>query len=998
MCIIPIIDDDSLKNVGSGDNPCISLKVTMPYGVISLCQPTTNTDGALLKEFFPDSEVLVIAHGSLLQFYKINDDSPILIVEYQVFGDIARVIPLRHPQDTQANLLVLLSDYRFSILRVNNGEITTVQSGDMKSSVGVEIDPPFRIAVSPKALCVQICQTTIQYYRISPYSRLLASFNCPVCCKSIIDFGIMCVDDICVRLIVLYETFTGGTKMQAYESDESMQTFTPKSNFTAGFESDVYFIKVINESTVIALSTNIARKVHFIVTSSPQVQSSTIYTMAPIISMCKMKDDFYLTINENGEICVLRVLPNAIDILKVSEISNAAALIRYNDKCAIAIGSDGTSSMIHIDDSEYPPKLMTNTLFESSGSIRQIIPVGSSQVDCLCAGRYAAHLTREIQLSDVAQMPFPGCQGIWLYRENVFVATYGGKTVAAEFNEEGINPTVIPDLADGQTLAFHVTEGGYIQVTREAIVYETKSIVFKKRALSCSINGRIATVTFDDKINIYIDGEVKYSFDNINTSNAASDLAGERFAFVSWSQRKVTLVDKESKVLKQIEDIPAVAAFFDQAVLVIVLECDDIITVDMNLVEKRVQCPGLHTGVCPTPRGFCISGETPVMFVGGAMWTLSCSGFTQASLLMGTACIVSNNVLTIYSIGNTEPEVRCDLIDDEINFCVRTPNNEFIQYLATGELCVAQHPLKPSENRINPDEKSKFISMAVLEHDGKMLLGAIFGNKLKLYQIIHGCLERRSDYQLHEIPFSIVSFGDSFIVAFPDSIELLGVWPVSLSEIKLKQITTYQTLGASCCISAEGDTVVIGDQLQSVSLIEYNRKNEDFVEIARNSIAMSVVKVLISNRRIFGLDDFGALFEFRYSDFHNTTVNELVLAGSYAICSTATSIAAADNGLIIIGTKEGQLVGVIEIPEEAVRVFQLLESNMETVGQFSPETHRLVMHNNFGLPCPTMVNLDLAILYLKLPQTVREEIAKRASLSLQEVDDICKKVLDIAYM
>ena len=149
---------------------------------------------------------------------------------------------------------------------------------------------------------------------------------------------------------------------------------------------------------------------------------------------------------------------------------------------------------------------------------------------------------------------------------------------------------------------------------------------------------------------------------------------------------------------------------------------------------------------------------------------------------------------------------------------------------------------------------------------------------------------------------------------------------------------------------------------------------------------------------IFGIDDCGSLYVFKYSEFHNTTVNELVIDSSYALCSPATSIAIADNGLVVIGTSEGQLIGVIELPADTEPLFTFLCNNVESLGQFSAEVHRIVMRNNFGLPCQTMFNLDLAILFLKLPEKERSDLAQRYGQPLNVVDDICKKVLDIAYM
>ena len=258
----------------------------MSFGVISLNQPTANTDGTIAENFIPGQNLLVVARGSFLQFFRISK-VPELFSEYQILGNIIRVIPIRHPSDQKSNLLVITSDFRFSVLRFTN-EIRTVQSGSINCSYGVELDPPFKITICEKALIIQITTTNLQYYRISSNSQLMAPFTCTLSCKNIICTEFMQIDDNYARIAVLMESF-GQTKIQVYETDELQQVMNPKSNFAATVEQDAYLIRDLNESTVLVFSTSSAKKIHFLLHNPPHQTSSTINTQNPIQAMIQMR-------------------------------------------------------------------------------------------------------------------------------------------------------------------------------------------------------------------------------------------------------------------------------------------------------------------------------------------------------------------------------------------------------------------------------------------------------------------------------------------------------------------------------------------------------------------------------------------------------------------------------------------------------------------------------------------------------------------------------------
>ena len=981
----------------------------MSLGVISLCQPQSNTDGTLLKSFFPGTDALVLAHGSFIQFYKFPLIQKELIAEYQVFGEIVHVLPLKHPSDQKTNLLVLTSDFRFSILRYVN-EIITVQSGSIRCSSGVELDPPFKVIVHPFAILIQITTNVLQFYRVTPNSQLRAPYNCTITCKSIISANFMQIDESLVRIVVLYESYKK-TLLQVFEGDDTQQVFLPKQNFVSVMEQDAYLVRVLNDTTVLVFSTSAARRIHFLITAIPHITSSTIYTEYPIQYMIKLRECLYFAVDSQSQIQLVEVLDSgAVSVKRAGEVNTPCSLCRVDESRVLCIGKRGETLLIKVSHDPFPQKVTIENIFSGSGSIRKIIPVDKSEVAVLLSGNYAGALTREIELEDFAKMPVEQCNGIWFIERDLIAVSVEDQTFALRIADAEARIEEVPGISNGsRTLFLSNKEDILVQVTPRFMLVNGDLTEFKETAVSASVYGNICVVAFPSNVVAYQNKNIVLELNICNISQVS--LNNDYVAICSWSERKAGVFDYRGNEVRTLENISVISVnFLEGNILAVVLENDDLLLLNVDTGETRkVHCNGKHSSASLQEGGLLIAGETPVLVSPNTVQVFGDKPFLYCSIYENRAAIVDSDGITLSEIIHSTPEVRTTQFNERIVDAISTPSaDHFVICINTvdemsGErkqqLCVSEHPLKVSKEDLTELPKERYIGMtALVSKDNRHLVAVAMENQLILYELIHGSLEKRSQKKLETPPFDVCAFGGLFLVASQTAIQLYKPAPVSRSNIDLIPISQYQTLGASCCVSCDGDEICIGDELESVSHIHYDRKQKTFEELERNTLPLSITHVIIrKDKGIFCVDDNGFLYKLKARTLRNYLALELEIVETYNIGCRATSIAESGNR-IIIGTETGQLLGIIQPPTQCIQCLRLLSMNVVSFGRFSSDSYRQVLYKDSKWPCMSMWNLDLATLFLKLPEREKQSLSEKIRTDVKDLTLMCKSILESTYV
>lgn len=1020
----------------------------MSYGIYSLNSPILISDAAIVHNFEGKRDVLVIARGSLLQFYSLTDGFT-LRYEYRLFGDIARVVPLKHPNDSQSNILLILCDLRYSIIRfvTSNNSIKTVQSGNLKSSTGVALDPPFRIAVSNVALLLQLHQQVLQYFQITSNSQLGLPVNYSIPAKYIIDFDFMNTADL-VRFAVLTEDFGQTTKLQIIDVDSSMPRSSIHKDATQVYmKNDSYAIKVIDSSSLIVFKTDAAIKVQINASTPPRQKSSTIYTSHPLIKFARMDQNHFIVADKGNNLLSISLQDSDfIMAMRIGSINTPIALLPYDDKHLISISQSGESYSIELVGDNNCMSSQTKTFMVNCSSVKKIIDVNSNEFIGICGNGFSHIIRQSLILEEFAQVPVIGVKDVWFFNDE-FVITINDKTFNVSLNDNGIAPVQNGNLiTDQPTIAFKQTnESDFIQITPTKVNVSNSSSNFfsvkdfeaiHQASISNSKIGLIVSNGLTDFVTV-LDHDLNELF-NVEVPVPVEEVAvnDQYVALSSWPENQIVIYSIESaKIVKSIEKVNCIGMTFSPDYLIVSETRDHCIFYSLKSFEPNEQnannqndsftslhCNGMHYSIIPFGDGstndVIVAGERPVLIQNLVVKEIEYAGFKGGACRTDKIVLIHDDSISFcypsgYAMTVHEDKSTIDVVDtiqimsnakesdNRLNFIVASREGENLS------LSVVEHPLSTIHPTFTIKEEEPYIGMASIVCNNMKFVAVIFGTLLILFEVSDELLQERSKLQLGKIPFQITSFNSKFIVAFTEEFQLFELDFVSHSDIKLKKITNMPTQGSTSCISNDDEFVAVCDELQSLVLYAYDDVTNKFSEHARNcfDFGLSICRVSVDD--YFCVDHSGNFFQMQISESRNIESSDLDILSCCALGEGASAMLVfcspkketEDNQTkVLIGTHSSQYIEVISFKptDQFISLYNEIEKEFQSLGRFSSRSHRsVIVQDNFMLPCPIMYNFDLIKMFLEIDDKLQAIIAEGAKMTVEEAQELSEQILKL---
>ena len=150
----------------------------MSLVVESLLNSSQITDCCFIPEFSTsDSNIydcLAIACGNQLIIYLIIDGIPQNPQSFEIYGEIARIIPLHYSHEAQSTLFIILKDYRTSIVRMDfNDQLIYESLGNLLPVNHNNLLPFPNYALHPTCLVLQIDPNHLpNLYRFQYYYQI----------------------------------------------------------------------------------------------------------------------------------------------------------------------------------------------------------------------------------------------------------------------------------------------------------------------------------------------------------------------------------------------------------------------------------------------------------------------------------------------------------------------------------------------------------------------------------------------------------------------------------------------------------------------------------------------------------------------------------------------------------------------------------------------------------------------------------------------------------
>jgi len=976
----------------------------MKTGVYPINSPKQIASGALINNFDED-DVLVIALDCVLQFYRISNGKKYYLYDHYVFGIVSDIIPIKHAEDTKSNIMVVLKDLRFCVLRYEE-QIITVQTGSLRSSYGIPMKSPYMYSIDHHAFLIQTHHNVISYYHITPHSTLSYSYNLLISSDSIIDIGILSSSDSLVKVAVLFSEEESKIKVRVFESNDQNRVFSEHA--IINLEQDSYKMKVIDSSTIVILTTSSATLFRLTSAGSSSSESSSIYTSHPLRKWCDLTTTLSLAIDENNSLIAISIPKDGkIVISRIGSIPLPVSFLRMSSTSAISITGSGQSYKIMVNGSKYPPTPKIEPFIESSGSIRSLIPYGPNNCISISENSQPSMIEQTRSMVIDYSINIPGVLGLWYFGgPQMVLISLSDSSRVLEIND-GIN--IIEKegiIVDSNTLSFsYQSDEEFVQIVPNMIVFKTnqgfKNHEFDGKAISTySLNGWSIVGFEDTSIICYkSDGSEVFRYNTGLTPNAVS-ICEEICVVADWSRETVQIFDLSSLTLTKeiiIENISSVA-FVDTAFVCIQNHhCLRILSENSDRTEFY---DGFLSKLQSQSDGsLFVCGDYPFITD-----TVSTIGIPMDPISL---CDSYDDSIVVYQgdtlhFGTLEDN-QYSYIERSFNyvldaFYMSLINMYCVVYSQNDKLSIglSDHPLFDQKNiQITELVDNGYIGMTSVISGEIEFLAVLVSKKLLLYQPISGVLHPRSVVVFENQPQKLAQINNLFVVAFENELLLYSHEIISSSHVKLTKILSHPTQGSTSSISVNESRIAIGDELESVVVYtcDFESDPPKFKETLRNSNVLGITNVIWKGDDLLAADKNGCIYSMQSSEQKNMVANEILITASYNIGTPITAMILQDDH-VYIGTASGQVFRMIELQDspDMEALLNTIESSTKSLGNLLPSSQTQVIHMGCKLP-QRIANLQLISMFLQLQEEEQALIAEKCGFSIDTALSICNGLL-----
>ena len=989
---------------------------TLALGIFPLKSQAGVTDAVLVRNYEGHRDVFVIARGSLLQFAAYVGNDIKVRFEFNLFGTVAKLVPIRHPGDAQANLLIILEDKRYAVLRSVSGKATTVQYGNLCSSTGVPLDAPFQVRQGPHGILVQFFHQVIQYFRIGPNSQLLAPFNCVVSAKSVIDFDFLGGRDGSVKLVVLVEDFKNKTKVQVYEADEQAQLFVLKPASCVELKRDAYKLQLLTDNSVIVFTTDAAYRLTFQSSGQPAQQSSSIYTSNPLCLFAKMGPNLVLAADNGMNLLQMFTATNGrVKVNRIGGINVPVALIAISGDTALAVAKDGISSIITLSgqDDELKAEIVDAPIV--SESLKKIVEVKDNEFVGLCNGCRAHIVRQSLKIEKGYTIAMPGATGVWFCGDDTLIVSFGRGSRMVKFDSmKGLVACPNSSLITNEPTIGVATLGdnSFIQVTRSAVNIANVAMLQPGHILCCSISNDLISVVVGSGSTCEVElidfsGQILRS---IVISSPAEAVAcnGTLVAVACWSDNSVLAFNVEdARLVRKITGVTGIAMRFTKNYLVVV-NAKDACTLYSLADESEVHslhCEGLHYSIVPIDdEKVIVTGEKPVLIDGAVLKGCDFDSFTCGTVTGNSMALLSDEKLYLCTSRGFSMSVHEEVLQNNIvDAAYIEEENKFIvvsESKGRMSLSISSHPLTSLSSSVTDLDPSygAYVGIAAVCKDDMKLVVIVLGKNLLVYQLSDNLLHKRSELAVHAVPFCIHSFCEGIIVGYRTSFHFYAPDVVSRSDVRLKKVTEVLTQGSSSFISCDESIVAVADELQSLVLYEYDDTTCKFTEHARNCVDLGLISCCMRGDDYFCADSKGNFFRMVIGETKNVESCDLIIVGCCHIGEPVRSMCvfAGEEVRLLLATELGQYIEVIGFdPEPPLHaLYQQLEWQLQSIGKFNARIYRAVKLGQFIPPSPVFYDIGVLRLFMSLDKPTQATICSKSGVDVDTACQCCEKLLD----
>lgn len=952
---------------------------------------------AYIEKFDGIHNYLVLGSSSKLYFYIFENDTPTYRFCYQIFGDIALIIP--HNCDGIPILVVILYSTKFCVLHYENGQILTDQNGELTASTGFEVCQRYSYSIFKSVLLLQLWQEGLQLYKIEKKKMIF------------------------IQNIFFYSTII--TRFQLISSKEFI-VLVKHFDLTFSFEHHVFDLLSCKQTSQVTLPKSFSNFIHLKDKDLLMSQKGFIYQNEKsfvnylslnlnefIFDIFLLESDFFLAVTISGKILTIKKIDvNNVQISTVGEVIKPLKPIIIGRNQFVLPSKSGEVKYFTLNG--------LKTLFTFSGRVKKFIEMSNRCFLGLTTTNHVYRIEKTLFLDDLCEFQFDLRNRCWFIDENQVLFSIEKNTKILNIRDQSEN-IEFPIQRNDETIGFQrIDDHCYIQITKQFVFINNEPLNTTFSNISLSTFSETSFAICENLTQLFLvsfEGNIQYYENFPFQINSIALFKNILLAISSWISSSVLIFrinyneDGECSIelIYEFKNLPIIdISFIDNGEIICALSPkDEVHFLSLSTFSMHsIQCEGIH-------------------------YKLSNISMNEILISGEKSFVIKDKILT--EIENDKSFLYNDCYDDLFLFC-NTDNSLSIKRRKRNYkfkftdvsfpmeiLDVAQYDTNTNAVlfRDSQNETKIAITENVLNFDSYKIDSQNHFEKCKLaclirvkdnisnsiYIVASGGLElfslsldssnqfvKKSSFNFNTklVGLSIIE-NNIFCLILADQIISF-----SLEEGAIIKKSSVDTAGATNCFSYLNRKLIIGDCIGSFVIYEY--QNNLFSEIYRECHELDSSSCLfINDDTMLGADKNSFFYQIKTSQEKNLASKNLVIE---KVCSTGSQIKSMiyckNLNCVLASDLNGQIIECKQIncPEFFNDIFNKIENSLNSVGGFENASFRKCICMGYYIGIPRIYDANILQLFMEIDQNQKEKIAEKCNFNLNDVEFILNEVLD----
>jgi hypothetical protein len=965
--------------------------MTLNYLLSEVFPTSSISDSVFIPNFLNESDALLTAQANHLVVTPFNSGVPGEDKRYDLYGQISKLIPIR-----DSLILVLLTDLRASLITYDD-EFVTLSCANLTPSHDCPI-PPLKYATHPLAVVLQLSHHELQTFPIQSNS-ITTPFSISIGCRSILDFVFIGPVRKVTRLAVLTSEYPEGVILRIIEIDSSESSYSELSAPNVSLPNDTYSIIAldpVNQSVVVAFSSQQAIRVLYNISLTPKVTTATISTPFPLMKMVALQPNFWVAIDHGLHLRIVKLeAQGTVHFIDVDVVPQPTALVAVSGNLAFVASKIEDSVFFQIDVTSKDQICSVFSKIRQTGEVRSFV-WQNNQLLTICE-RAVIETDEMIPFRVDLKIEANGWLNFWaveLGSETVFVITNKEKTFVMKRIEirEFVEVFDTPFINEFPTIHF-----GRISGSRWVQILENMILIHSDNDLNeFPLNDIIFATNSDDYL-VVCHNATKISLFNlentflitteINADGVISAIALSESTIAISSISWINLYSYKGDLIRKIPiNTICISLTFDFSNRIIAGTATGSILILADIITE-IPYNKSHCGIIRFDNNtLLIKGKTPALLRGDILTRLKSCPIFSAVIIDNKIHILSSDGIYIGDFENSKYFSNSMTSDfpflgfhffQGMYFTARLFRSEKeIRFYQSKEMFTVQEPF----HIIQMKETFQGITS-----EGNNLL---ICTKSKVSCFV---LDRENIHKIGEKSFlsQIKGFGKFrcfFYLVFETQIEFFRIEIGLRQKFQFVAIFGIENYARILTFSMNNQILTIVGPSKVISTYSYKGFGQHFISLPTYQSLQDITAITILGDSIFYGTIQGNIYHIEINQKLIERPPEFQIRESFCIGGKVTSFTVSQKSEIFVGTEGGMIVKIMPLTttRRFCDFYGILATKVTSIGRLQKDLERLTHLGKYYNTKREICDIAVIREFLQMSDFEREVILEDSEFTIEE--------------